>query len=118
MSKFQKYNGPDKYHFRFYRKRGKHPFIVVAVETVEENNRHFLSGYLITHDIKKMIDYPKKYIRLKENPNPKDVEPAFVCKIRLNHLSQRLFSKPYKNWHLCKEDEDIVNELENKKSSK
>ena len=67
MSKFQKYNRPDKYHFRFYRKRGRHPFVVVAVETTTDGIRRYLSGYMITHDIKKIIDYPKKYTRLKEN---------------------------------------------------
>ena len=117
MSKFKKYNGPDKYHFRFYRRNGQHPFLVVMVETKEANNRHYFSGYMITHDITKKIQYPKRYIQLHFNPNPKDNEPAFLCKIRLENINQRMFSKPYVNWHLSKEDEIIIDELENKKSS-
>ena len=117
MSRFQKYNGPDKYHFRFYRRNGRHPFLVVLVETKEENGKHYLSGYLITHDIKKWLDYPKKYIRLSSNPNPKDGEPAYLCKIRIENIPQKMFSKPYKQWHLSKEDEEIIDMLEKKKSS-
>lgn len=116
MSKFKKYNGPDKYHFCFYRKRGRHPFVVVAVETTTDGIRHYLSGYMITHDIKKIIDYPKKYTRLKENPNPKDIEPAYLCNVRINNLPQKMFSKPYKNWHLCEEDIRLIDELEKRKN--
>ena len=118
MSKFQKYNGPDKYHFRFFRKRGRHPFVVVAVETVIENNKHYLSGYMITHDVKKKLDYPKRYIQLSQNPNPKDIEPAFLCTTRINNLPQKLFSKPYKHWHLSEDDLLLIDELEKKKSSR
>ena len=118
MSRFQKYNGPDKYHFRFYRKNGQHPFLVVLVEESEINRKRYLSGYLITHDVKKKLNYPKRYIQLKVNPNPKDDEPAYLCKIRIERIPQKMFSKPYKKWHLCKEDEGIIDELEKKKSSR
>ena len=117
MSRFQKYNGPDKYHFRFYRKNGQHPFLVVLVEESEINGKHYLSGYLITHDIKKKLDYPRRYIQLESNPNPKDIEPAYLCKVRIERLPQKMFSKPYKNWHLSKKDEKMVDLLEMKKSS-
>lgn len=118
MSKFKKYNGKDKYHIRFYRRNGRHPFIVVLVEErTEDNKRYYLSGYMITHDIQKWIDYPSKYIRMHSNPNPKDQEPAFLCKVRLDNISQRLFSKPYLNWHISKEDELIIDDLEKKKPS-
>ena len=117
MSRFQKYNGPDKYHFRFYRRNGHHPFLVVLVETKEENGKHFLSGYLITHDIKKWLDYPKRYVRLFKNPNPKDNEPAYLCIVRIENIPQKMFSKPYKQWHLSKEDEEFIDMLEKKKSS-
>ena len=117
MSKYKKYSGPDKYHFRFYRKNGQHPFLVVLVEESEINGKHFLSGYLITHDFKKMLDYPNRYVRLKCNPNPKDKEPAYLCKVRIDRIPQKMFSKPYKNWHLCKEDEKLIDCLEKKKTS-
>ena len=118
MSKFKKYNGRDKYHIRFYRRNGKHPFVVVLVEEKRiASKRYVLSGYLITHDIQKWIAYPKKYIRLSANPNPKDPEPAFLCTVKIENISQRLFSKPYSNWHLSKEDEILIDELEKKKPS-
>ena len=96
---------------------GRHPFVVVAVETTTDGIRRYLSGYMITHDIKKIIDYPKKYTRLKENPNPKDIEPAYLCNVRINNLPQKMFSKPYKNWHLCEEDIRLIDKLEKKKKS-
>ena len=117
MPRFQKYNGPDKYQFRFYRKNGQHPFLVVLVEESIINGKHYLSGYLITHDIKKIIDYPKRYVQLESNPNPKDISPTYLCKTRIERIPQKLFSKPYKNWHLCKNDEKLIDQLENKKSS-
>ena len=36
MSEFKKNNVPDKYRFRFYRRNGQHPFLVVMVETKED----------------------------------------------------------------------------------
>ena len=117
MSRYKKYTGPDKYHFRFYRKNGEHPFLLVLVEESEINGKHYLSGYLITHDIKKIIDYPNKYVRLKSNPNPKDCEPSYLCTVRIDKIPQNMFSKPYKNWHLCKSDERLIDLLEKKKSS-
>ena len=56
---FKKYNGSDKYHFRVYKKNGHHPFIVVMVSELMLNGRIVLCGYLITHDIKKILDYQK-----------------------------------------------------------
>ena len=64
MSSYRKYNGHDKYHFRFYRKNGHHPFIVVLVETKIEDNKTTLSGYMITHYIKKMLVYIYKVRRV------------------------------------------------------
>ncbi|MBP5574817.1 MAG: hypothetical protein J6X50_03645 [Bacilli bacterium] len=94
MSRYRKYNGHDKYHFRFYRKNGHHPFIVVLVETKIEDNTT-LSGYMITHDIKKMLDYPNSYVQLSHNPNPKDESPAYLCVVRIDNIPQKFFSKPF-----------------------
>ena len=118
MPRFKKYNGPDKYHFRFYRKNGRHPFIVVLVEAKEENGKHYFSGYLITHDIRKWLEHPNQYIKLENNPNPKDNEPTYLCTTRIEGIPQKMFSKPYKNWHLSKADEHTIDCLEKKKSSK
>ena len=118
MSRYRKYNGHDKYHFRFYRRNGHHPFIVVLVETRSENSKTKLNGYMITHDIKKMLDYPKSYIQMNSNPNPKDDSPAYLCVVRIENIPQKYFSKPFLNWHLSKEDEELIDILEKKKSSK
>ena len=117
MSRYRKYNGHDKYHFRFYRKNGHHPFIVVLVETKGESSKTRLSGYMITHDIKKMLDYPKSYIQMHNNPNPKDTSPAYLCITRIENVPQKFFTKPFLGWHLSKEDEKLIDSLEKKKSS-
>ena len=95
MSRYKKYNGQDRYHFRFYRKNGHHPFIVVLVETREENKTIRMSGYMITHDVKKMLDYPNSYVQLKRNPNPKDESPAYLCIIRIENIPQKFFFKTF-----------------------
>ena len=117
MSRYRKYNGHDKYHFRFYRKNGRHPFIVVLVKIKEEGRTARMSGYMITHDIKKMLDYPNSYVQLNRNPNPKDESPAYLCVVRIDNIPQKFFSKPFLNWHLSKEDEELIDALEKKKSS-
>lgn len=113
---FKKYNGPDKYHFRVYKRNGHHPFVVVMITSIKNNEGHFLlSGYMITHDFQKVLEYPSKYRRMKNNPNKNDDSPAYLCITRFEDLKDSLFSKPYSNWHLSKEDEEFVSELEKKK---
>ena len=115
MSSFKKYKGSDKYHFRIYKRNGQHPFVVVMItEEVTINNHHLVSGYMITHDLIKTLEYPKTYIKLSKNPNPNDDSDCFLCKKRFSNIKDSRFSKPYNNWHLSKEDESLISSLENK----
>ena len=43
--------------------------------------------------------------------------PAYLCIVRIENIPQKMFSKPYKQWHLSKEDEEFIDMLEKKKSS-
>lgn len=111
--KFKKYNGKDKYHFRVYKTSINHPFIVVAItEEKEENGRVLISGYMMTTSLQRVLDKPNSYKRLKVNPNPHDDGPSFVNKYRLTDIPANRFSKPYSNWHLSKEDENLIDSLE------
>ena len=75
---FKKYNGPDKYHFRVYKRFGQHPFVVVMITEQTLNNGHYLvSGYMITHDLVRTSEYPKSYVKLRKNPNPNDNSDCF-----------------------------------------
>lgn len=115
MSSFKKYKGSDKYHFRIYKRNGQHPFVVAMItEEATINNHHLVSGYMITHDLIKMLEYPKSYIKLSKNPNPNDDSDCFLYKKRFSNIKDSCFSKPYNNWHLSKEDENLITELENK----
>ena len=110
---FKEYKGSDKYHFRVYRRSIGHPFIVVAVsQRQDENGKIFISGYMMTHSLIRVMDKPKSYKRLKINPNPTDDRLSFVNKYRLNDIPANSFSKPYPNWHLSKEDEMLIDNLE------
>lgn len=118
MARYKKYNGPDKYHFRIYKKNGNHPFIVVAVSEIYINGHYYLSGYMITHNVQKYLDYPEKYVQLNSNPNPNDDSPSFLCKTRISNMKDSCFSKPYSNWHLnCKDIAEIEKLEETKKES-
>ncbi len=111
---FKRYNGNDKYHFRVYRKSIGHPFIVVTVmERSDETGKILISGYMMTHSIPRVMDKPKTYKRLKVNPNPSDDRVSFVNKYRINDIPANNFSRPYSNWHLSKEDEQLIDALEN-----
>ena len=115
MSSFKKYKGSDKYHFRIYKRNGQHPFVVAMItEEATINNHHLVSGYMITHDLIKTLEYPKSYIKLSKNPNPNDDSDCFLYKKRFSNIKHSCFSKPYNNWHLSKEDENLITTLENK----
>ena len=116
---FKKYKGSDKYHFRIYKKSIGHPFIVVAVsEKTDRNGKIFISGYMMTHSLPRVIERPFSYKRLARNPNPKDNRLSFVNKFRINDIPSQSFSKPYSNWHLSKEDELYIDYLEKRYSKK
>ena len=113
--RYRKYTGKDKYHFRVYRKSIGHPFIVVAVsEKIDESGNILISGYMMTHSLERVSERPGVYRRLKKNPNPNDDRLSFVNKYRINDIPANNFSKPYTNWHLSKEDERLIDSLENK----
>jgi len=112
---FKKYKGTDKYHFRVYKRSIGHPFIVVVVKEEELNGELFIDGYMITHSLDRVMDKPKAYERLRVNPNPNDNRPSFVNKFKIANLPANEFSKPYSNWHLCKEDEMLIDRLEKRK---
>ena len=113
MAKFKQYKGSDRFHFRIYKRNGHHPFVVVMVtEETMEDGHYLLSGYMITHDLAKIKKRPKSYVKLSKNPNPNDDEECFVFLKRFSNIKDSRFSKPYSNWHLHKEDEDFIIELE------
>ena len=119
MFSFRKYKGSDKYHFRIYKRNGRHPFVVVMItEETTINSHHLVSGYMITHDLIKTLEYPNSYIKLAKNPNPNDDSDCFLCKKRFSNIKDSCFSKPYNNWHLSKEDENLIAVLEEKYKQK
>ena len=116
---FRRYTGPDKYHFRIYKRNGQHPFVVVMITEQKEQNGHYLvSGYMITHDLIKTLEYPKSYVKLNQNPNPNDDADCFLCLKRFEDIKDSRFSKPYNNWHLSKIDEKFIENLEKSKNKK
>ena len=116
---FKKYKGNDKYHFRFYKKSIFHPFIVVAVtEETIKNGKILISGYMMTTSLERVINKPGCYKRLKTNPNPNDDKPSFVNKYRVNEIPASCFTKPHSSWHLSKDDELLIDRLEEKNAKK
>ena len=115
---FKNYNGPDKYHFRIYKKGESHPFIVAVVEETEIDGKMYISGYMFTHSVLRVLSKPNDYIKMETNPNPNDDAESFLCIRRVSQVEASAFSKPYSNWHLSKEDEKTIDELEKKYSSK
>ena len=115
---FKSYNGPDKYHFRVYKKGKGHPFIVAVVEEIEIDGKIYISGYMFTHSILRILNKPNDYVKMEENPNPNDDADSFLCIRRVTQVEASAFSKPYNNWHLSDEDEKLIDKLEEKYSSK
>ena len=112
---FRKYTGKDKYHFRIYKRNKRHPFVVVMITEEKMENGHYLvSGYMMTHDFTKAITRPKSYLKLNNNPNPNDESDCYLFKKRFTNIKDSRFSKPYKSWHLSKEDEELISSLEKK----
>ena len=110
---FKRYNGADKYHFRYYRKTVNHPFIVVAITGEKESNAVIcLSGYMMTSSKSRVKKKKRQYLKLSKNPNPNDQKDSFVCVTRISNIPQNCFSKPFSSWHLAKEDELLIDSLE------
>ena len=118
MGKLDKksYEG-KKYHFRYYRKSGNHPFLVaIVIESETENGKAMLSGFNMTRSIEIVLNNPSKFIRIT-NPNPNDDAPSFVCVDPIKDKPLKLFSRPIRDWELSSEDEKAIDELVAKKLS-
>lgn len=102
--KFKSYCGCDKYHFRIYRGM-VHPFIVTEVNL----QKGIISGFLLTHKPVTKRGFTKLY----NNPNPIDKRYSYIQKCRITDVITA-FSRPYNNWHLCKADQILVENLEKK----
>ena len=111
MAKFKKYNGKDKYHFRYYRKSVYHPFLVIMVtEEIEKEGKYTITGFSLTHSAEMVLKRPSKFVRFSKNPNPEDNEPSYFC-IDIKTDKSKYFSEPLKKWHLYKKDEQLIDEL-------
>ena len=109
---FKSYNGPDKYHFRVYKKGKAHPFIVAVVEEAEIDGKMYISGYMFTHSVLRVLSKPNDYVKMEANPNPNDDADSYLCIRRVSQVESNAFSKPYNNWHLSEEDEKLIDKLE------
>ena len=109
---FKQYNGSDKYHFRIYKRGKSHPFIVAVVEEKEIDGRFYLSGYMFTHSVLRVLSKPNDYVKMETNPNPNDDADSYLCIRRVSQVESSAFSKPYNNWHLSEVDEKLIDELE------
>lgn len=103
--RFRKYNGKDKYHFRFY-KKFNHPFIVVYDDEVNK----ILSGYVLTTS----PTFRKGYYQLSKNPNPNNPKRTYVTTYRVSD-KYSCFSKPYNNWHLSDKDVSLIDYFEQRR---
>ena len=55
-----------KYHFRYYRKSGNHPFLVaIVIESELEDGKAILSGFNMTRSIEMVLNNPTKFIRIQ-----------------------------------------------------
>ncbi len=113
---FTKYNGKRKYHCRYYRKTGNHPFLVIIVtEEKEKNGKILISGFNITHSTMMVSRKPNRYIKLKKNPNPKDNKDSFVCINLVKDIDAKYFTSPIFGWDISKEDENVIDDVLSKK---
>ncbi len=108
---FVKYTGNDKYHFRYYRKSHNHPFLVIMVTgEYNKDGKIYLSGFNMTHSHDMYEKRPHQFIELFENPNSQDDAESFL-NTHLVTAESIYFSKPIRNWHLSKVDEETIDEL-------
>lgn len=64
---FVQYTGDRKYHCRYYRRTGNHPFLVIIVtEEKEKNGKILISGFNITHSVLMVLKKPNRFIKLKK----------------------------------------------------
>ena len=112
MGKLDKasYEG-KKYHFRYYRKTGNHPFLVaIVVESEAKDGKALISGFNMTRSIAMVLKKPSKFVRI-ENPNPIDDALCFVSVNPIKDVPLRYFTRPIRDWELSKEDEETIDYL-------
>ncbi len=51
-------------------------------------------------------------VLLSANPCANDDAESFICVNKVRNKKASMFSKPYANWHLAKEDELLIDSLE------
>ena len=96
--------GKCKYHFRRYKVAKNHPFLVVVItELRDENGQTLLSGFNLTHSVTYVLSRPNKFIRI-DNPNPNDDSDCFLNIDLVKDKPINKFSKPLLNWELSEED--------------
>ncbi|MDD7714890.1 MAG: hypothetical protein PUJ84_03155 [Mollicutes bacterium] len=106
-----------KYHFRYYRKSGNHPFLVaIVIESELEDGKAILSGFNMTRSIEMVLNNPTKFIRIT-NPNPNDDAPSFVCVDPIKDKPLKLFTRPIRDWELTSADEKAIDRLVKEKLS-
>ena len=112
---YVKYNGKDKYHFRWYRKSLNHPFLVtLVVQEKDESGKYLITGFNITSSLLKVLERPNRYIKLDNNPNPENDSDAYVNITLVKNQPAKFFSRPLRKWKLTKEDEKKIDDLLNK----
>ena len=115
---YQKYNGNDKYHFRFYRLTQYHPFLVVLVtEEKGENGKITISGFNMTSSTIKFLERPSRFIKLETNPNPESDSESYVSVDYIENQPAKLFTRPIRGWKLSEEDEKKIDELVKRKKN-
>lgn len=67
---------------------------------------------MFTHSVLRVLSRPNDYVKMESNPNPNDDADSYLCIRRVSDIEANAFSKPYNNWHLCEEDEKLIDELE------
>ena len=102
---YRKYNGSDKYHFRYYHLSNNHPFLVVLVlEERKNNGKVLISGFNMTTSTSLYNKRPGKFIKLDTNPDPNNKKNSFVKTDLVSLKPSKLFSDPLDWWHLSKDD--------------
>ena len=111
---YVKYNGKEKYHFRWYRKTQNHPFLVtLVVEEKDELGKVLISGFNITSSIVKVLERPNRFIKLDANPNPESDLDTYVNITLVKDQPSKLFSRPIRRWKLKPDDVKKIDELLN-----
>ena len=81
------------------------------MEEKSENGKVLISGFNMTTSNNLYNQKPRKFIKLKTNPDPSNKKQSYIKTDLVSLKPSKFFSDPLVGWHLDDEDTKAIDEM-------